>query len=114
MEEPYRVISLLRQISHIQDDSDEDQRPQSLPEATFRNWKDNVKDDEPLDPKAVKEVNILREDFLCDITTPELVGLLEGSKDRNTVILPLDTKHEIIYWLECPDEIKAETNQEQV
>jgi hypothetical protein len=114
MEKPDRVISLLRQITHIQDDSDEDQRPQGPPEAPFRNWKDNVKDDEPLDPKAVKEVNILTEDFLCDITTPELMGLLDGGKDKNTVILLLDTKHGITYCLECPDEIKAETNQEQV
>jgi hypothetical protein len=113
MEKSDQVISLLRQLPYMQDDSDGEQRPQGLPEASFWNWKDNVKDDEPLDPKAVKEVKILTEDFLCDITTPDLVGLLEGGKDENTVIL-LDTKYGIAYWPECPDEIREETDQEQI
>lgn len=113
MEKSERVISLLRQLPYMQDASDGEQRPQGLPEAPFWNWKDNVKDDEPLDPKAVNEVKILTEDFLCDITTPDLVGLLEGGRNENTVIL-LDTRYGIAYWPECPDEIKEETEQEQV
>jgi hypothetical protein len=42
------------------------------------------------------------------------MGLLDGSKDKIAVILILDTEHGIAYCPECPDEIKAETNQEQV
>lgn len=113
MDKSDRVISLLRQIPYMQDDLDGELRRQGLPEAPFFNWKDNVKDEEPLDPKAVMEVKILTEDFLCDIVTPDLVGLLEGGKDNDTVML-LDTRYGIAYWPECPDEIKEETNQEQV
>lgn len=50
---------------------------------------------------------------MCDITTPDLVGLLEGGKDENYVIL-LDTKYGVVYWPECPDEIQEETDLEQV
>ena len=112
MEKSDRVVSLLRQIPYMQDKLDGEPRPHGLPEAPFWNWKDNVKDNEPLDPKAVGEIKILTEDFLCDITTPDLVGLLEGGKDENTVIL-LDTKYGIAYWPEYPDEI-METEHEQV
>jgi hypothetical protein len=114
MEKSDRVVSLLRQLPYMQDALDGEPRPHGLPEAPFWNWKDNVKDDEPLDHKAAGEIKILTEDFLCDVTTPDLVGLLEGGKDayENTVIL-LDTKYGIASWPECPDEIR-ETDWEQV
>lgn len=113
MEKSDRVVSLLRQLPYMHDKSDGVQRPQGLPGAAFWNWKDNVKDDEPLDPTAVEEIKILTEDFLCEVTTPDLIGLLEGGRDENTVIL-LDTKYGIAYWPECPSEIRDETDQEQV
>ena len=96
----------------MQDKSDGEPRPQGLPEAPFWNWKDNVKDNKPRDLKAVREIKILTEDFLCDVATLDLVGLLEGGKDENTVIL-LDTKYGIAYWPEYPNKIR-ETEQEQV
>ncbi|KAH7379439.1 hypothetical protein DE146DRAFT_626308 [Phaeosphaeria sp. MPI-PUGE-AT-0046c] len=108
-----RVISLLRRLPYTQNNSDGERNPQGLPEATFWNWKDNVKDDEPLDPEQVKDIKVLTEDFLCDITTPHIIGLVEGGRDENTVIL-LDTKYGIAYWPECPDRIRDETEQEQV
>jgi hypothetical protein len=113
MDKSDRVISLLRQLPYMQDDSDGVQRPQMLPDATFWNWKDNIKDNEPLDPKQVKEVKILTEDFLCEITTPDIIGLLEGGRDDNTIIL-LDTRYGIAYWPECPSEIRDETGRGQI
>ena len=113
MEKSDRVVSLLRQIPYMEDKLDGEPRPYALPEAPFWNWKDNVKDDEPLDPKAVHEIKILTEDFyLYDVATPDLVGLLEGGKDDNTFIM-LDTEYGIAYWPDCPDEIR-DTDWEQV
>ncbi|KAJ4345085.1 hypothetical protein N0V95_005932 [Ascochyta clinopodiicola] len=113
MDKSDRVISLLRQFPYMRDNSDGEPRPQFLPEAPFWNWKENVKDDEPLTLDHVRQVKILTEDWLCEIVSPDIIGLLEGGRDENTAIL-LDTKYGIAYWPECPDEITNETGQEQV
>ncbi|OSS48916.1 hypothetical protein B5807_07075 [Epicoccum nigrum] len=107
------VISLLRQLPYMKDESDGELRPQGLPEATLWNWKANVENDAPLDPKQVHMVKILTESFLCEITTSDIIGLVEGGRDDNTIFL-LDTKYGIVYWPECPDEIREETDWEQV
>lgn len=118
MEKSERVISLLRQLPYMTHTSDGLQYPQGLPESPFFNWKDSIKDDRPLNSERAFGIKILTECFMCDvtmcdITTPDLVGLLEGGKDENYVIL-LDTKYGVVYWPECPDEIQEETDLEQV
>jgi hypothetical protein len=102
------VISLLGHLPYIRMAQLEDEQPQGAPFCTFCDWQLHATHFVPGSAPALK---ITSELHLKDKIPPQVVSLTSGSRD-NPVIL-IDTELGIIYWSDCPDEVRDSSTQEQ-
>jgi hypothetical protein len=92
------MISLLHQLPYIRDrdDLNDTEKPQATPYSQFANWKDLAQS-----RQLYYGLHVLTEHHLWDSCTPNIVGLVIGGRNAETILL--DIEYGVIYWVECID-----------
>jgi hypothetical protein len=112
MNKTNKVITLLRELPYIRETSDPVNQAQGAPWCIFADWQSAA--------SLVASGRSESEDFkivsegadICDDVPSHVVGLTMGEAE-NPIFL-LDTKLGIVYWHECPGEIRYRDWPEQI
>jgi hypothetical protein len=106
------VISLLRHLPYICD-MDERYRAEAIPSCIFSDWQ-TAGYFLGLGQEGGEGLRIISENisFYKDVP-PHVIGLTRGEREDDDVFL-LDTELGIVYWPECPGEIRHSPSREPV
>ncbi|KAF9877886.1 hypothetical protein CkaCkLH20_04462 [Colletotrichum karsti] len=106
------VIKLLRHLPYICRPDDGRDMAQGVPGGYFADWAAEIKiaGEERNGFKIVRQLS--ESSSLAGKVPPHVIGLTMGARD--TPIFLLDTELGVVYWYECPGEIRHDSEYEQI
>lgn len=106
------VMALLRHLPYIRQPSDDRDKAQGAPWCYFADWQSDSRA-LTLGRTSGEELKITSEGAaFSDDIPPQVVGLTSGGRDNPLFLL--DTELGIVYWDECPGEIRYSSSWEPV
>lgn len=106
------VISLLRHLPYIKYSSADFEDHQGAPSCRFADWREDLQDmvDGNADCESLRITS--EQSYTLDDTPAHVIGLT--SSGRNNECFMLDTELGIVYWPECPGDIRNNALREAV
>jgi hypothetical protein len=105
------VISLLRQLPYIKEANNHNEQAQGAPWCVFADWQ-SAADSVARGRAESSDFKLYEGPDICDNVPSQVISLTMGEAE-NPIFL-LDTELGIVYWYECPSEIRYRDWPEQI